>query len=257
MEPDQLEFERDGVTVVHGAFDASGMVDVLWDGLSRHGFMPDDPSTWDPGLLVSSGASRGFFGQLTKFGRSGPFAPVATVTVSEAITSVLGAHWHERAQWGQPLITFPTPGPWTLPHDGWHVDFPPQASSPMAALRMFAYLAPVPSRGGATLVIVGSHRLVDTGEVLKSRQIRQRLADRSRWFRDLWQPSPDIDRVPRFMDEGATVDGVEVRVVELTGQPGDLVLWHPALIHGPSPNCSDRPRFMLTHTVFPGPATDL
>jgi ectoine hydroxylase-related dioxygenase (phytanoyl-CoA dioxygenase family) len=44
-----------------------------------------------------------------------------------------------------------------------------------------------------------------------------------------------------------------VRVVELTGAPGDVVLWHPSLFHAASSNASDRPRFMLTHTAFRGP----
>ncbi|MEN3273532.1 MAG: hypothetical protein V7636_2293, partial [Actinomycetota bacterium] len=51
MEPDQLEFERDGVAVVHDAFDPSGMAEILWEGLGRYGFRSDDPTTWDERLL--------------------------------------------------------------------------------------------------------------------------------------------------------------------------------------------------------------
>lgn len=35
----------------------------------------------------------------------------------------------------------------------------------------------------------------------------------------------------------AVIDGVPVRVVEMTGGPGDAVLWHPALYHSRSFNC--------------------
>src|SRR3954467_12238487 len=143
MEPDQLEFERDGVSVVRAAFDASGMADALWEGLAAWGFRSDDPTTWDPRLLAPSG----LFGKLTKFGKSGRFASIATETVAEAITSVFGNEWHERGPWGQPLITFPTAPPWTLPHGGWHVDFPPRATSSIPALRMFAYLSSVAPQG--------------------------------------------------------------------------------------------------------------
>jgi hypothetical protein len=248
MGADQLELERDGVVVVRGAFDASGMADVLWEGLGHYGFRPDDPTTWDDRLLY-----KGVFAKLTKFGRSGRFASVATKTVTEAITAAFDDEWHERGPWGQPLITFPTPSPWTVPHSGWHVDFPPQATASMPALRMFAYLSTVDAQGGGTLVVVGSHRLVvagDGGE--RAPQIRARLALRSEWFRDLWRRSPGEDRGARFMEEGSTVDGVDVRVVELTGRPGDHVRWHPALLHKGSPKCRTRPRFILTHTVFPG-----
>jgi hypothetical protein len=40
------------------------------------------------------------------------------------------------------------------------------------------------------------------------------------------------------------VDGVPMRVVELTGEPGDMVFCHPAVVHCAAPNCGDRPRFM-------------
>jgi len=121
---------------------------------------------------------------------------------------------------------------------------------------MFAYLSTVAPQGGGTLVIAGSHRLVTAGDGgERAPQIRARLAARHDWFRDLWRRSPDEDRRARFMTEGATIDGVDVRVVELTGRPGDLMVWHPALLHNGSPNCRTRPRFMLTHTVFRGPAT--
>ena len=67
------------------------------------------------------------------------------------------------------------------------------------------------------------------------------------WLAELAGKTPDRgDRIRRFMEEGAVIDGVPVRVVEMTGEPGDAVLWHPALYHGRSHNCSSVPRFMRT-----------
>jgi ectoine hydroxylase-related dioxygenase (phytanoyl-CoA dioxygenase family) len=40
-----------------------------------------------------------------------------------------------------------------------------------------------------------------------------------------------------------------VRVVELTGEPGDVVFMHPHLLHAAAPNRSDSPRFMITGGV--------
>lgn len=54
------------------------------------------------------------------------------------------------------------------------------------------------------------------------------------------------DRSQRFMEEGAVIDGVPVRVVEMTSGTGDAVLWHPALYHSRSFNCISVPRFMRT-----------
>ena len=39
---------------------------------------------------------------------------------------------------------------------------------------------------------------------------------------------------------------ITVRVVELTGQPGDLVFIHPHLFHAPAPNRGPSPRLMVT-----------
>jgi hypothetical protein len=41
-------------------------------------------------------------------------------------------------------------------------------------------------------------------------------------------------------------DGVAVRVVEVTGQPGDAFVCHPSLLHAVSVNCRTVPRLMRT-----------
>ena len=38
--------------------------------------------------------------------------------------------------------------------------------------------------------------------------------------------------------------GGDLRVVELTGEPGDMVFCHPLLIHSPSQNCRPTPRMV-------------
>jgi ectoine hydroxylase-related dioxygenase (phytanoyl-CoA dioxygenase family) len=56
-------------------------------------------------------------------------------------------------------------------------------------------------------------------------------------------PSPP-DRIAAFMEAGTEIDGVPVRVVELTGEPGDMVFCHPTIVHCASPNHGAQPRFM-------------
>jgi ectoine hydroxylase-related dioxygenase (phytanoyl-CoA dioxygenase family) len=56
-------------------------------------------------------------------------------------------------------------------------------------------------------------------------------------------PSP-ADRIAAFMDTETMVDGVPLRVVELTGEPGDMVFCHPVMVHCAAPNRGTRPRFM-------------
>jgi ectoine hydroxylase-related dioxygenase (phytanoyl-CoA dioxygenase family) len=124
---------------------------------------------------------------------------------------------------------------------------------------MFAYLTEVRPGGGGTLIVAGSHRLAGGLDGIKSAAFRTWLSKRSDWFQELWRPVAGDDRVRRHMEDGAEIDGVHVRVVELTGAPGDVVLWHPSLLHIAAPNCSEQPRFMLTHTAYrtahPAPAS--
>ena len=50
------------------------------------------------------------------------------------------------------------------------------------------------------------------------------------------------------MDRETVVDGVPLRVVELTGEPGDMVFCHPVMVHCAAPNRGTRPRFMRIKT---------
>jgi ectoine hydroxylase-related dioxygenase (phytanoyl-CoA dioxygenase family) len=60
-------------------------------------------------------------------------------------------------------------------------------------------------------------------------------------------PSP-ADRIAAFMDRETIVEDVPLRVVELTGEPGDMVFCHPVMVHCAAPNRGARPRFMRIKT---------
>jgi ectoine hydroxylase-related dioxygenase (phytanoyl-CoA dioxygenase family) len=51
------------------------------------------------------------------------------------------------------------------------------------------------------------------------------------------------------MEESVEVHGVPLQIAELTGEPGDAVLCHPALLHAQSMNCSTVPRIMRRTNV--------
>ena len=81
----------------------------------------------------------------------------------------------------------------------------------------------------------------------KKAAIEDRFCRSHPWLAELSGKMKDRgNRTARFMEEGAVIEGVPVRVVELTGEPGDAVLWHPALFHGRSRNCTSVPRFVRT-----------
>ena len=52
------------------------------------------------------------------------------------------------------------------------------------------------------------------------------------------------------MTDPRVVDGVEVGVVEFTGEAGDLYLMHPWTLHTASSNSRDQPRLMLMMALY-------
>ncbi|MGC4044646.1 MAG: phytanoyl-CoA dioxygenase family protein [Armatimonas sp.] len=247
-------FDATGILRLPGAFslsDAQQMQTRLWEQLkAKYGIQSDDSNTW----TVSQPTG---FQSLT---RSSAFAAFGSPDVLRAIDTVLGQNWQRPEQWGTPLITFPRPEDtaWSLPGRLWHLDFPARrnADNILPGLRAFAILAPVAPRNGATLVLEGSHRLierlVDSGEAGEghSSTIRQKLARKHPWLRTLWSDNDSPDRIPTYMDEGVVIDGIPLKVAELTGEAGEAILMHPWTFHTASPNCGTTPRMILNQSIF-------
>jgi len=225
-----------GVTYLRGAVDVRGIEDQIWDFFADRGVLRDDRSTWPTTMLES---------KLQRLRKTGIYKAFDNPVVHATVAEVLGDDWHEFDPWGAPLITFPQPGPWVMPTKIWHCDFPVRGEPDrIDALRMFGFVSSVGPQGGGTLVIEGSHELLrrmvaaapdhDAGS---SAQAKKRLFREQPWFE-----TPSFDPVE--------IDGVTVRVRELTGEPGDVVFMLPWTLHNFSMNCADRPRFMVTHTAY-------
>jgi hypothetical protein len=154
----------------------------------------------------------------------GDGAPVLFDVINELLGS---ENWSAPSHWGQVMVTFPEPGAqWRLPSKQWHADWPfTSAPEPLFGLKIFAFFGAVEPRDGGTLVVAGSHRLVErfvpTAELeVRSdyRACRRRLMDHDPWLRALSRADdPDPDRNERFMSADHDADGIPVRVVELTG----------------------------------------
>lgn len=52
------------------------------------------------------------------------------------------------------------------------------------------------------------------------------------------------------MDRETIVDGVPLRVVESTGEPGNMVFCHPVMVRCAGPNQGTRPCFMRIKQQF-------
>jgi hypothetical protein len=249
------EFDRTGLMRLPAAVpatDAAAMVDRIWEHLCRsHGIVRDRPETWTidkpSGLRAVTAAPE--------------FEALGSPAVRAAVDDLLGAgRWEPPRRWGRLLVTFPSgDAEWDLPRGGaWHNDFVPlQQDAGVRAVQLFMILKDLPARGGGTLVLTGSHRLVTryidgSGEPPHPRELRRVLGEQQ-GLRELWEPSsrPSAgQRIRRFMTEGTRVGDVDLRVVELTGRAGDAFVMHCDTFHAIAPNCRDEPRLMTTTIVL-------
>lgn len=146
----------------------------------------------------------------------------------------------------QLLFTPPNATTWVVPHSVWHVDIPrlPQPGCP--GMQAFTFLNPVGQGGGGTLIVAGSHRLVQRNHLVPSRNVKRELR-KLPWFHDLL--ARDTANRDGFMAPSSVNDDVEVQVVEMTGQPGDVYLTDLRVLHTLAPNVTRVPRVMLTQRL--------
>jgi hypothetical protein len=249
-------FERDGYVVVRQAFsraDGLAMERQWWQELeAAHGIRRDDRSSW-----------RQIRGDLKAAKRDPVQARILTERVRGVFDDLLGkGAWSPPRNWGRTLVTFPEPGAWDVPARRWHWDNPSFATGHLAALFVVSFIGPVAPGSGGTLILSGSPRLLLQQEPRIPASQRGELGGEP-WDRfgrsDPWlmaltgQALSPADRIAAFMDAETVVQGVPLRVIELTGEPGDMVFCHPVMVHCVNPNRGTRPRFMrikqqvLTH----------
>ena len=187
------------------------------------------------------------------------FGPIGGGALTGALDDLLGTGtWIRPHQWGQFLVTFPPREEQTaLPAAAlWHSDFdylsPPDQ---LAGALVFSFLSEVPPHSGGTAILVGSHRLVArfvTGQPRDSlapmKRARKALMKSHPWLTTLGA-AKGHDWLERQLGLEEEIDGIRVRVDELTGAPGDVVIGHQWLMHAPAPNRAPQPRFMRIQRI--------
>lgn len=250
------QFDRLGIVRLRQAIalpDVATMCNQVWGFLSsKYEIKRDDPKTW---TLEKPW-------HFQTLSRSGVFNPMGSSAVSTALDELLGVeNWRRPRTWGRPLVTFPqVDASWEVPYTSWHTDGV-GGGEDVHAVTVFAFLAPTAPGGGGTVVVAGSHHVVRRSIAasppntrLGSSDLKARLASEHVWLRDLWTRNSAGDRVRRYLHDGAVVGGVPLRVTELTGDPGDVILMDSRSLHAPAPNVLGTPRMMLVHIV--GKETD-
>jgi len=253
------EFDRSGIARLPGAVAqevVAEMCESVWDTVERRAEVSrNDPHTWKAQRMIG----------LKDLPESLNFHRIATPAVCEALDSLFGTR-----KWKQPerrlsmLVAFPeSTEPWDVPSQGWHLDYPiVRGLEGNYAVRIFVSLVKLSHSGGGTLFIAGSHRLMQrilankTAEKIRSADARRAMIRSSPWAKALFSLDGKTDRVRRFINGSTTIDKQEVRAVEMTGEPGDVFLTHPALLHSPSTNCSSEPRIVLSGSVYRDPSIE-
>jgi len=252
-EQQRLQFDESGFVKLEAAFStdaAARMQDIVWEELSRaHGVNRSDPHSWPNGLVTG-----------LHIKELPVFAVIGSPMVHGAFDELLGpGAWRQPRRWGAFLVTFPTPGEqWSVPSHVWHADYAfTLEPEPLPAVHVFPLISEVKPRGGGTLIVAASHRVVADfvkgrpGESLGNyRRARQALCASYPWLRDLTSASCADDRVERFLEHEGRVGDVPVRVVELCGRAGDVIITHPWVLHCRAPNCADVPRFMRSKGIY-------
>ena len=223
------------------------MADAVWASLAPRGIDRSRPDTWPTGYLGKHQALR----------KRRTFDAFGGSSTAAAVDRLLGrGRWSDRDAWGPALITFPEPGPWRVPDRIWHFDLPARGDPDQVRVaRLFGYVTDVGPGGGATVVVEGSHELVrrtlaasPARDLGSSAAVRKRLAAAHPWFAALLREGGD--RTRQFMVDGDEIDGVRVRVAELTAEAGDVVVMLPWTMHALARNCARVPRFMVTHSIY-------
>jgi len=244
----RAEFDRRGILALPQFFaadDIARMRDALWADLEkRFGMRRAHPETWS---VVRPA-------HFQKLGRSGAFDCLASPAFLSLVDTLMGKDtWTVPRHWGLPLVTMPSREP-DLARVMWHFDVPgADYRNQLPAVRAFAFLEPAVADGGGTLVVTGSHlvgmALLGDGEVLASAKLRVRLKSEHPWFAELYEHASAPEIRARINDR-ETIAGVDVEIVQMTGEPGDLILMHPLLLHGVAHNATDRPRMMVTLSAW-------
>lgn len=267
-EEDIEQFVEKGYARVPGAFskqDAELARQFLWDQLEeKAGVLRDDSSTWRKPMV-----------RLNETYRTPDFDRCNTSRFADAIEDLLGAGMtanryvygesDDLPTWGWWPVNFSENADtaWTVPTSGWHWDgiqFRHYLDAPDQGLLCLCLFSDIQAhQGGGTLVVEGSHRTVARllARYPDGVELKEGIADlfeHHPYFAELTGHTEGAgdagDRIDRFMHsiyEDETGD--RLRVVETSGEAGDVFLCHPFLVHAASPNHSGVPRFMCNRTA--------
>jgi hypothetical protein len=250
---ERSEYDAQGFVRLRQVFspeEAAAMEDRVWSALHRkHGVDRNDRTTWQ--IPLSAG--------LQSLRDHKVFGPIGGPALQGGLDDLIGVDgWTKPKHWGSFLVSFP------VANDAahrikplWHTDFPfAMPTDRIAGAIVFSFFGDVPAGTGGTLALAGSHRIIERFidanpdyRRAKMKVTRHALMKSDAWLTALCAQSDTVSPAQRFAGEANRVGEIPARVVELCGEPGDVVIGHPWLLHSPWPNYGDRPRMMRVQRI--------
>ena len=223
------------------------MCDRIWEHVrSGHGFERADPADLADRATAARAFERCAAGRASRGSavrRSGPRSTAcwAIGPCREMGRAAGQLPAPRRHRLGRPLVV-------------WHNDFVPFEAAPrLRSVQMFVLLNDIRPRGGATLVLTGSHHLVGgTPTPPKTGRIRNGSGVISA---RLTRGCGNCGWRPRLRPDPA-LPGRRLRGGRRTpargragGRAGDVFFMHCDTFHTAAPNCLDQPRMMATNMI--------
>lgn len=240
---EQLQsFTETGVSQLQSAFapaDALHIQGLVWKHLEARGVDRADPATWLPERFRGLGHLR----------RELPWERITrSPRVRGALDDLLG-----RKKWSfgehEGLLVSPPESPrtpWTIARGDWHWDSGAAGPwTPSEGVWLWSILCPLPPRSGGTLLLEGSATLV--GEFKAECEARSVWSTRERfqgwhpYLRRLYGLDASDDPL-EFLSTTVDDAGRRLRVIEITGEPGDMVITQPGILHRVPQHHGDQPR---------------
>ncbi len=243
LSPEQLkQFADAGVVKLEGLLAPSvtqTLLDEIQAGASEHGMYRDGDWHCEPAAWPAAAPD------WAKKATQDALPSVETEIIQSVVDQLMaGIPQHRNYQSAQLLFTLPNGPQWTVPHSMWHLDMPRLNDGSMPGVQMFAMIDDVLPGGGGTLVVAGSHRLINDEGYVKLKEVKKKLLKYD-FFEQLLSADDSIDR-NAFLSPGMQADEVALQVIELCGSRGDVFFTDLRVLHTLSRNAREQPRIMAT-----------
>ncbi len=236
-------FRETGIVRLSAAFDADVALQIqerIWEHLEGQGVVRDEPATWLPDRF-------GSFGELRQ---RLPVSRLRTPPLRAAFDGLLG-----RGKWTFPerfgLLVSPPEmpqTPWKIARRDWHWDAGRAGAwSPQEGLFFWCVLGSIPPRSGGTLLLEGSRSLLGAfmaeSEAQSVWSTRERFQEWHPYLRRLFGLDP-ADDPDEFLEPFVDDAGRRLCVTEITGEPGDIFITEPGIVHRIPQHHGSSPRFL-------------